>query len=118
MTSNRKPGLLNSDPLVSFCCSSDEVLQLFVEELQIGQQVILRFITAVLVEVKRGEMIVVEEGRKQDPARGKRELAEQLNGDTQMAEGPDRQKGFLEGNIGCSMLRKFLFTTKSATKQS
>lgn len=63
-------------------------------------------------------MLVVEEGRKQDPARGKRGLAEQQNGHKQMAEDPDRLKGFLEGNIGCNMLRKFLFTTKYTTKQS
>lgn len=64
-------------------------------------------------------MLVVEEGRKQVPGRGKRELAEQQNGDKQMAEDPDRQKGFLEGNIGCNMLRrKSLFTTRYTTKQS
>lgn len=53
MTSNGKPGLLNSDALVPFCCPSDAVLQLFVGELQVGKQVILSFTTAVLVKVKR-----------------------------------------------------------------
>lgn len=36
----------------------------------------------------------------------------------QMAEDPGREKGFLEENTGCNMLRKFLFTTKYTTKQS
>lgn len=50
----------------------------------------------------------------------KKELAEQYNGNKQMAEDLERQEGFLEKNIRCNMLRRksLSFITKYVTKQT